>query len=179
MLPIGGRPRKRKKRCEPNCTRLRRWKRSASFFALPNFEAHDLAGKAVASADLKGGPVLLSFLAVHCRHSMDSFPILKELQDTYGPQGLHVVAVLINSGSVEDVNGWVHEFEPNYDIWVKNDAALGDLIRSHLVPTYLFVDAQGQVTEKLVGFKARGLLVKRVASRFPQESSETTAAAGR
>ncbi len=131
-------------------------------FELPEFEAFDLAGNEVSSADLRGQPVLLAFLAVHCRHSMDSLPILQKLEDTYGPQGLRVVAIAINSGGVEDVNTWFPSFEPTYDVWVANGDALGDRIGSHLVPTYLFVDPEGRITEKLVGYKEPAAVTERV-----------------
>ena len=84
---------------------------------------------------------------------MDTFPILQKLHRRYGEGGLQVVGVLVNSGSVEDANGWVPHFAPEYRVWVYNDASLGDLIGSHLVPTYLFIDERGIVRKQLVGFK--------------------------
>ena len=55
-------------------------------FQLPSFTAKNLAGEEVGLADLKGTETVLVFLAVHCRHSLDSFPILNYLEETYGPQ---------------------------------------------------------------------------------------------
>ena len=48
---------------------------------------------------------------------------------------------------------WASHFEPEYDVWVYTDASIGDVIGSHLVPTYLYVDAGGNIREKLVGYK--------------------------
>jgi len=121
--------------------------------AAPAFEAQDLAGKVVRSSELLGRPAVVAFLAVHCTHSMDTFPILQKLHRRYGEEGLQVVGVLVNSGSVEDANGWVPHFAPEYRVWVYNDASLGDLIGSHLVPTYLFIDERGIVRKQFVGFK--------------------------
>lgn len=122
-------------------------------FALPAFEALNLAGEKVRSTDLVGRPAVLAFLAVHCNHSMDTFPILQELHRRYGKQGLQVVGILVNSGSVEDAKGWVPDFAPEHPIWIYETASLGDLIGSHLVPTYLLVDGKGRVRKKIVGFK--------------------------
>ena len=121
--------------------------------SLPAFEARNLAGETVHSENLAGRPAVLAFLAVHCTHSMDTFPILQELHRRYSAEGLQVVGILINSGSVEDANGWIPYFEPEYPIWVASDDSLGDLVGSHLVPTYLLVDADGTIRKKLVGFK--------------------------
>lgn len=120
---------------------------------LPEFEALDIGLQQVRSEDLKGKPAVLAFLAGHCTHSMDTFPILQEITRSHGPEELQVVGVVVNSGTPDDVAIWASEFEPEYDVWVYENASLGDVIGSHLVPTYLFVDATGQVKEKLVGYK--------------------------
>lgn len=119
---------------------------------LPSFEARNLEGETVKSADLVGKPAVLALLAVHCNHSMETFPVLQELHRKYSQEGLQVVAVLVNSGSVEDANGWVPHFAPEHPIWVVEGDGLGDLVGSHLVPTYLLVDERGKVRELLVGF---------------------------
>lgn len=120
---------------------------------LPAFEAFDLEGNLISSDSLSGKPALLVFLAGHCTHSMDTFPVLNDLAREYGPRGLNIVGVVVNSGTPEDVGVWASHFEPEYDIWVYTDASIGDVIGSHLVPTYLYVDAGGNVREKLVGYK--------------------------
>ena len=122
---------------------------------LPAFTAHDLGGQVVHSGGLAGRPALVTLLAVHCTHSMDTFPVLQELHRTLGPQGLQVVGVLVHSGSAEDARGWVPRFVPEYPIWIHEDASLGDRVGSRLVPTYLLVDAEGRVRQILVGFKSR------------------------
>ena len=129
---------------------------------LPGFAARNLRDEVVETADLEGGPTLLAFLAVHCQHSLDSIPILNRLVDDFSAHGLRVVGVYINSGSVEDVNTWLPEQNPLFEVWVHEDAALGDLVENHLVPVYFFLDNVGRVTEKAVGFKEVVHLRKRV-----------------
>ncbi len=128
--------------------------------ALPAFEARNLAGEKVRSLNLVGRPAVLALLAVHCNHSMDTFPILQEIHRRHAQNGLQVVGVLVNSGSVEDANGWVPHFAPEYAMWVYEDEALGDLVGSHLVPTYLLVDSAGYVRKKIVGFKNLDTLLR-------------------
>lgn len=131
---------------------------------LPAFTAQDLDGRQVRSQGLTGQPALITLLAVHCTHSMDTFPVLQELHREYGPQGLQVVGVLVHSGSAEDARGWVPRFAPEYPVWVHEDASLGDAIGSRLVPTYLLVDAEGRMQQILVGFKSRQQVVTAIQS---------------
>ncbi len=141
-------------------------------FHLPSFTAKNLAGEEVGLADLKGTQTVLVFLAVHCRHSLDSFPILNYLEETYGPQGIRVVGLYVNSGSIEDLNAWLPAVEPKFEIWGFNDPSLADLVESHLVPVYFFLDAEGRLLEKLVGQKSQDEVLARLGANF-----ETTPAA--
>lgn len=139
---------------------------------LPAFTAHDLQGREVHSRALTGRPALVTLLAVHCTHSMDTFPVLQELHREYGPQGLQVVGVLVHSGSAEDARGWVPRFAPEYPVWIHEDASLGDEIGSRLVPTYLLVDAEGRMQQILVGFKSREQVAAAVESSLGLTANE-------
>lgn len=135
---------------------------------LPSFEARNLAGETVRSADLVGKPAVLALLSVHCNHSMETFPILQELHRQYSAEGLQVVGVLVNSGTVEDANGWVPHFAPEHPIWVVEGDDLGDLIGSHLVPSYLLIDARGKVRELLVGYRDQASVVAELGLITPE-----------
>lgn len=131
-------------------------------FVFPEFHALTLAGKETSSSALAGSPALVAFVAAHCRHSMRAMPYLQEIADSYGSQGLRVVTVWVNSGSVEDVRETIQVFAPTYETWVHQSPAVGDDIGSHLVPSFFFIDEEGQVEEKFVGEKTRSAIVARV-----------------
>lgn len=95
---------------------------------------------------------------------MRAMPHLQEIVDTYGPRGLRVVTVWVNSGSVEDVRETIRVFAPTYETWIHQSPEVGDAIRSHLVPSFFFMDEEGQVEEKWVGEKSRDALVSRVGT---------------
>ncbi len=131
-------------------------------FAFPAFRALTLAGEETSSSALTGSPAVVAFVAAHCRHSMRAMPHLQEIADTYGPRGLRVVTVWVNSGSVEDVRETTQVFRPTYETWIHRSPAVGDAIGSHLVPSFFFIDDTGQVKEKFVGEKTRENIVARV-----------------
>jgi copper chaperone CopZ len=131
---------------------------------LPEFTALDLDGRSVSSRDLAGRPAVLALLSVHCAHSMETFPILQDLHRRLSPEGLQVVGVLVNSGTVKDANGWVPHFAPEHPMWVVEGVALGDLIGSHLVPTYLVVGADGKLREMLVGYQEETRVIAALES---------------
>ena len=126
---------------------------------LPIFEARDLEGNAVSSADLRGHPAVLTLLSVHCNHPMETFPILQKLHRPYASQGVRVIGVLVNSGTVEDANAWVPHFAPEYPMWVVEGDGLGDRLGSHLVPTLLLVDEHLGLRELLVGYHDQAAVV--------------------
>jgi thiol-disulfide isomerase/thioredoxin len=133
-------------------------------FTLPEFEAVDLNGNKVHSSDLAGRPAVLVTLAGHCGHSIGSIGVLQKVAEEHKGQDVRVIGVFLNSGSSKDVKTLVDLYKVDYEVWVYPDASLGDKIDSHLVPTYLYVDADGSVKKKLVGMKDQQQLTNLVAS---------------
>ena len=80
-------------------------------------------------------------------------------------------------GSPEGVNHWIAKLDPRYDVWVYDDPDLEELLQTNLVPSYLFIDAEGQVTEKLVGYKTADVVEARLAS-FMATATASAAPAG-
>jgi cytochrome c biogenesis protein CcmG/thiol:disulfide interchange protein DsbE len=90
---------------------------------LPDLTTFGLEGKL--PDDLKGKVVLLDFWASWCGPCKESFPVMDELHQKYGPKGLVVLAVNVD----EDV------------------AAMKDFLKDHPVKFTIVHDA----TKKLVG----------------------------
>ena len=115
----------------------------------------------------------MAFLAGHCSHSHQSFPILSELKREFEPKGVRVVGVVVNSGSVKDVNEWlVPQYKPDYEVWVYPDQTIGDVVSSHLVPTYLLVNGDGDVRQKLVGFQSKKKIQQSVESLLTKKLAQ-------
>ena len=69
----------------------------------PHYSAATLDGQVeIALADLRGEVVLLNGWATWCEPCREEMPLLQQLQEEYGAQGLHVVGVSIDRGDVAD-----------------------------------------------------------------------------
>jgi thiol-disulfide isomerase/thioredoxin len=128
---------------------------------LPEFTAMDLAGNKVNSNQLIGQPTVLVMLATHCGHSYQSQPILQQAAADYESKGLRVVGLVVGT-STEDAKKWIGPEGAGYDVWVTPDASVADALKSHLVPTYVLIDAKGNVKAKLIGFKDQKEVTKNI-----------------
>ena len=126
--------------------------KAISDFRLPKFTATDIEGNKVTSADLIGQPTVLVLLASHCGHSYKSLPILEQAAAEFEAKGLRVVGLMVNSDA-KSTKAWFDKDEINHEVWFTDDASVADALKSHLVPTYVLVDADGYIKAKLVGFK--------------------------
>src|SRR2546423_9138158 len=64
----------------------------------PSFKAKDLASRATRTlADYRGQVVLLNVWATWCEPCKVEMPSMEELYRTYGPPGVHIVAVSIDN----------------------------------------------------------------------------------
>ena len=69
----------------------------------PSFKAKDLASGATRTlADYRGQVVLLNVWATWCEPCKVEMPSMEELYRTYGPRGVHIVAVSIDDYVGED-----------------------------------------------------------------------------
>lgn len=137
---------------------------------LPTFYATSLTGKKVSSKDLVGKPTMLVLLATHCGHSYRSLPILNEAAEEYGPKGVRVVGLVVGA-TAEKASSWFEEEAPGAEVWVTSDLTVADKLKSHLVPTYVLVDAKGNVKTKLVGFKKDAEVMEKVPVLLVQAAS--------
>lgn len=124
----------------------------------PDFSLRTTAGTEVSLSSLHGRDVALVFLAGHCSHSMETLPLLAELAADYGPRGLEVLPIYINSGSVEDVRSWSRSLGVTMPLLVADGRNLSEAYRFRMVPTIFLIDADGMVTRKLVGQQDRAAL---------------------
>lgn len=135
----------------------------------PDFTLPNTDGRQVRLSDYRGKPVVLVFLSGHCSHSFDTLPILNELANEYVNKGVEILPVYVNSGSVEDILSWSAEMNLDFPLVVSEDKTVSGAYGSRMVPSTFFIDADGYVTRKFVGYKDKGEL-QNALNRLLQES---------
>lgn len=102
--------------------------------------------------NLRGRVVYLDFWASWCAPCRQSFPWMQEMQDTYRPQGLTVIAVDVDRKrrDAERFLAMVHttfavEFDPNGE--------LAERFHVQGMPTGLLIDRRGVVRFTHIGFR--------------------------
>ena len=126
----------------------------------PDFTLPTTDGERVSLSDYRGSPVVLIFMSGHCSHCLDTLPILAELKDKYKSQGLVILPVYINSGSVQDVKTWSERLSLNFPLLVSRTRDISRVYGSQMVPSFFLIDRKGRITTKFVGYKNKAVLDK-------------------
>lgn len=138
-------------------------------YPLPEFDAFDLDGNKVKSSDLNGQSTLLVLLVGHCGHSIASLSILKDVAAEYADSDVRVVGVFLNGTKDADkIKLLAGIYSDDYTIWTYPDAALAEVFKTHLAPSYFFIDETGNIKKKLVGLKNADQLKKDVSGLIAQ-----------
>ncbi|MBC8101860.1 MAG: redoxin domain-containing protein [Cytophagales bacterium] len=106
--------------------------------------------------DLIGSPTLIHVWSVSCYICKNNLPTLKQWKETYGPQGLKVVAVHMPRAEdeldVARVRAATQEFAIDEPCAVDNEHTLGDRFETaSLWPYYLLFDAEGKMKTRAAG----------------------------
>lgn len=121
----------------------------------PALSLKDASGANVDLAQFKGQVVYLDFWASWCGPCRQSFPWMNDMQAKYGPKGLQVLGVNVDSQSPEaqaflkDVHA---HFRVVFDPQGKTPAAFG--VKG--MPTSYLIDRQGRVVMSHMGFNRAG-----------------------
>jgi peroxiredoxin len=123
----------------------------------PNFTLEDLSGKKVSLSDHRGQFVLIDFWATWCPPCVKSIPELVELHKKYKEKGLVVLGISLDDPNRVDNNLLAAFLEKNrmqYTILRGNEKVVRDYSgpEGMAIPTMFFVDREGKIVDKLVGF---------------------------
>lgn len=132
----------------------------------PNFKLQNLAAQTVQLSDLAGRAVILNFWATWCPPCRREMPLLDEIQNAYGDQGLSVIGLDINESS-ERVKSYVNSVDISYPIWVDAPPGTPGFDSTHEIfsrfggvglPSTLFIDRNRVIRRIYVGELSRGFL---------------------
>jgi cytochrome c biogenesis protein CcmG, thiol:disulfide interchange protein DsbE len=125
---------------------------AASGAEAPPFGAVTLDGDSVALADLRGSPVLLNVWATWCAPCRQEIPELQSLHERYGPQGLRVIGVTVDSRSAgADIRAFADEFGMTYDLWWDPDQTVVSRFQAMGVPLTVLIGPDGRIRWRHLG----------------------------
>ena len=126
----------------------------------PDFHIAGLQGDQVALQELAGRTVVLDFWATWCPSCRASVPDLKDLTKKY-PDRL----VLISVSADSDDNSW-REFVAKHDMtWHQyrdSDHQILNLFAIHGFPTYMVIDGDGIIQQRIVGTDPQESIVHKL-----------------
>jgi cytochrome c biogenesis protein CcmG, thiol:disulfide interchange protein DsbE len=120
--------------------------------AAPEFGAPVLDGDSLHLSSLRGQPVLLNVWATWCPPCREEMPALQALHEEYGPRGLRVLGVSVDSrGSEETIRSFLRE--GGYSFTILHDAAdaVSRQFRTIGVPETFLIDGDGRVVRRWIG----------------------------
>ncbi len=135
----------------------------------PDFALKTLEGKEITLSGLKGKVVLLDFWATWCGPCRESIPHLVQLYKTYHDNGFEVIGMSVDKGDGETVRHFVKSMEIPYPVILAPE----EVARNYGVtalPTTLFIDKEGKVREKIIGFNAT--IAKEMAAKVANLTAE-------
>jgi thiol-disulfide isomerase/thioredoxin len=116
----------------------------------PSFQAKDLSGNTVSSADWKGKVVLMNFWATWCPPCREEIPELISLQKQYKDR-LQIVGISEDDDPPEKVLQFVQKAGMNYPVVMATTELTDAYGGVPALPTSFVIDPQGRVVQRHTG----------------------------
>jgi thiol-disulfide isomerase/thioredoxin len=103
-------------------------------------------------ASLRGRVIYLDFWASWCVPCRHSFPWLQSMADSYGPQGLSVVAINLDQNRA-DAEHFLAQYHPGFEVRFDASGKSAEQYRVSGMPTSVLIDRHGAVRYTHIGFR--------------------------
>jgi peroxiredoxin len=120
----------------------------------PNWTMTDVNGHPVSLSQFAGRPVVMDFWATWCGPCQVELPWWKQLQAKYRAQGLQIIGVS-EDGALSDVKNYLQKHPLNYEIVWDNQALQNSYGVPFGLPTTLFINRQGKITQRVMGLEGK------------------------
>ena len=114
--------------------------------ALPDVKVPDLSGNVKSLRDFPGHPLIVNFWATWCEPCRREMPLLQQLQQREGPNGLQILGVAIDSRDA--VQQYLKARPVSYPILADENAgseAMSHFADAPVLPFSVVADAQGRI----------------------------------
>lgn len=117
----------------------------------PAFTLTDLKGNTISLEQYKGKPVMIYFFAPWCTVCNLTSKSVSSLYDSDETERPVVLAVGLSYNSVQELKGFAQKHNLEMPVLV-GDARVADEYHITGFPTFYFIDSNGKVTSRTIGF---------------------------
>jgi thiol-disulfide isomerase/thioredoxin len=130
----------------------------------PNFSLKNSSGQAVELAKLHGKVVVVNFWATWCGPCRAEIPGMLDVYQKYRGKGLEIVGISVDRDGWSVINPFVKKLNITYPVVLGNGAVTDAYGGIDAIPTTFFVDRNGQVLLRHVGYMSKDEFEKAVKS---------------
>lgn len=138
----------------------------------PDFTLMDLSGRTVRLTDLRGKVVVLNFWATWCPPCRHEIPWFIDLQKKYGPKGLQVVGVSMDSTSPADVAEFAKGMGINYTVAMGDSQIAARYGGVRVLPTTFYIGRDGRIIRSVPGLITQSQIEQIVTTALAVQPQE-------
>jgi thiol-disulfide isomerase/thioredoxin len=109
------------------------------------FQLTDLDGAPIRLDALRGKVVWINFWASWCPPCQQETPILRELDERYGDEGLEIIGISVQETSPDDIAAYAERYDLAYTIGFDASGHIFREYKVYALPTQFFIDTNGVI----------------------------------
>ena len=130
----------------------------------PNFSLKNASGQTVELAKLHGKVVVVNFWATWCGPCRAEIPGMLDVYEKYKGKGLEIVGISVDRDGWPVINPFVKKLNIKYPVVLGNGEVTDAYGGIDAIPTSFFVDREGRVLLRHVGYMSKEDFEKAVRS---------------
>src|SRR6266849_5102469 len=120
----------------------------------PEFDLANVAGGRTKSADIKGKVAVIDFWATWCAPCIVEIPNFNDLHAEHERKGVRMLAITVESGTLDKIKPKVAQFEMKYPVLVGDDKVVEGFGGQRGFPTTYVVTKDWTIYKKYLGMRA-------------------------